>query len=80
MRDTLDASDGFMKHDPRVLRSISTILSHFTIRYAQEFAFENRSFFGETNGALRQKINFQAEPRRRSYRVAQPNRLRSLEN
>ena len=27
-----------------------------------------------------QPIKFQAEPRRRSYRVAQPNRLRSLEN
>ena len=58
MRDTLDASDGFMMHDPRVRRSINTFLSHFMIKYAQEFAFENCSFFGETNGALRQKINF----------------------
>lgn len=58
MRDTLDASDDLMMHDPRVRRSINTFLSHFMIKYAQEFAFENRSFFGETNGALRQKINF----------------------
>lgn len=58
MRDTLDASNDLMMHDPRVRRSINAFLSHFMAKYAQEFAFENRSFFCETNVAHRQKINF----------------------
>lgn len=47
-----------LMQDPRVRRSMNTFLSHFMVKYAQEFAFENRSFFGETNGVLKQKINF----------------------
>lgn len=58
MLDTLDASEDLMTQDPRVRRSINTFLSHFMTKYAQEFAFENRSFFGETNPALKRKINF----------------------
>ncbi|TYB89734.1 hypothetical protein [Oceaniovalibus sp. ACAM 378] len=58
MLDTLDASQDLMTHDPRVRRSINTFLSHFMTKYADEFAFENRSFFGETNPALKRKINF----------------------
>lgn len=58
MLDTLDASADLMAHDPRVRRSINTFLSHFMTKYSEEFSFENRSFFGETNPALKRKINF----------------------
>ena len=58
MRDTLDASDDLMTHDPRVRRSINTFLSHFMTKYAEEFAFEYRSFFGETNPTFRRKVDF----------------------
>jgi len=56
----LDALDDSAKHmtDPRVRRSINTFLAHFMTKYSQDFAFENRSFFGETNPAYKQKINF----------------------
>lgn len=58
MLDTLDTSGDLMTHDPRVRTSINTFLSHFMTKYADEFAFEDRSFFGETNPALKRKINF----------------------
>jgi hypothetical protein len=57
MLDTLDASEDLMTHDPRVRTSINTFLSHFMTKYADEFAFENRSFFGETNLPLKRKIS-----------------------
>ena len=44
--------------DPRIRTSINTFLSFFMGKYADEFAFENRSFFGDTNGPYKQKINF----------------------
>lgn len=58
MLDTLDASADLMAHDPRVRRSNNTFLSHFMTKYSEEFDFENRSVFGETNPALKRKINF----------------------
>lgn len=58
MRATLDASDDLMTHDPRARPSINTFLSHFMTKYAEEFAFGDRNFFGETNPAFKRKINF----------------------
>jgi truncated hemoglobin YjbI len=58
MIDTLDNAAEHMGHDPRVRPGINTFLTHFMGKYAQEFAFENRSVFGETNPAYRRKINF----------------------
>ncbi|AXI47696.1 hypothetical protein C1J03_17795 [Sulfitobacter sp. SK012] len=57
MLETLDASSDLMTDDPRVRTSINTFLAHFVAKYADDFAFENRSFFGETNGPLQRKIN-----------------------
>lgn len=58
MLNTLDASSDLMTDDPRVPASINTFLAHFMSKYADEFAFENRSIFGETNGPVHRKINF----------------------
>jgi truncated hemoglobin YjbI len=58
MLKTLDASSDLMADDPRVRTSINTFLAHFMAKYADEFAFENRSIFGEVNGPLTRKINF----------------------
>ncbi|AML51117.1 hypothetical protein [Falsihalocynthiibacter arcticus] len=58
MLETLDATAKHMTDDPRVRPSINTFLTHFMGKYAQEFAFENRSVFGETNPAIKRKINF----------------------
>ena len=58
MLKTLDASSDLITDDQRVRTSINTFLAHFMSKYADEFAFENRSLFGETNGPLTRKINF----------------------
>jgi truncated hemoglobin YjbI len=58
MLNTLDASSDLMTDDPRVRRSINTFLTHFMTKYEEEFAFENRIYFGETNPPFRRKINF----------------------
>lgn len=58
MLETLDTSKWLTTTDPRVRISINTFLSHFMSKYSQEFKFENCSFFGETNGPFKQKINF----------------------
>lgn len=58
MLDTLEASDDLKRGDPRIRPSLNTFLSHFMAKYAEEFAFENRSIFGETNPPYLQKINF----------------------
>jgi hypothetical protein len=47
-----------MTEDPRIRPSINTFLTHFMGKYAQEFAFENRSVFGPTNPAVKRRINF----------------------
>ena len=58
MLATLDTSADLLPEDPRIRQSINTFLSHFMKKYADEFAFENRSFFGETNLVYQAKINF----------------------
>lgn len=58
MLDTLDASPHLWADDPRIRTSLNTFLSFFMGKYADEFAFENRSFFGETNLPYKRKINF----------------------
>lgn len=58
MLDTLDASAEHMTDDPRIRTSINTFLSHFMAKYSEDFGFENRSFFGDTNPQFKQKINF----------------------
>lgn len=58
MLDTLDASSDEMTNDPRVRTSINTFLAHFMTKYADDFGFENRSFFGDTNPPFKQKVNF----------------------
>jgi len=57
MLDALNDSAQLMT-DPRVRLSINTFLAHFMTKYSQDFAFENRSFFGETNPPFKRKINF----------------------
>jgi truncated hemoglobin YjbI len=58
MLETLDGSAQLMADDPRIRTSINTFLSFFMSKYAEEFAFENRSLFGETNLPYKRKINF----------------------
>jgi truncated hemoglobin YjbI len=55
----LDALNDSAQHmtDPRVRTSINTFLAHFMTKYSQDFKFENRSFFGETNPPFVRKIN-----------------------
>lgn len=57
MRQTLDSSGDLMTDDPRVRTSINTFLSYFMSKYAEEFAFEDRHLFAETNGALKRRID-----------------------
>ena len=58
MLETLDDSKHLMTNDPRIRPSINTFLNHFVGKYAQEFAFENRSVFGVTNPPIKRMINF----------------------
>jgi truncated hemoglobin YjbI len=58
MLDTLEDSAEELTQDPRVRISVNTFLAHFMSKYAQDFGFENRSFFGETNPPFKQKLNF----------------------
>lgn len=58
MLETLDASSHLMTEDPRVRVCINTFLSFFMSKYAEEFQFENRSYFGDTNPPYKRKINF----------------------
>ena len=58
MVETLDASDDLRSADPRIRRSINTFLAFFMAKYAEDFEFQNRSFFGETNPPYKRKINF----------------------
>jgi len=57
MLDALNASTQHMT-DPRVRLSINTFLTHFMSKYSEDFSFENRSYFGETNPPYKRKINF----------------------
>ncbi|NRP90688.1 hypothetical protein GFPCMMHI_06615 [Ensifer adhaerens] len=58
MLETLDSSSHLTAADSRIRVSINTLLSFFMSKYAEDFAFENRSFFGDTNPPYRRKINF----------------------
>lgn len=58
MLDTLDACDRHMTDDPRVRPALNTFMNFFMGKYAQEFGFENKSVFGETNPPVRRKLNF----------------------
>lgn len=49
MFETLAGCADQMTDDPRVRVSINTFLTHFMAKYAEDFKFENRSFFGKTN-------------------------------
>ena len=57
MLDTLETSGDVMTEDPRVRISINTFLAHFMSKYAEDFAFENKSVFGPTNPPYARKIN-----------------------
>ena len=58
MRDTLDTSSDLMTNDQRLRRSLNTFLAHFMTKYAEDFGFEDRHLFGETNPPLKRRINF----------------------
>ncbi len=58
MLETLESSADLLGDDPRIRTSINTFLSYFIGKYADEFAFENRSFFGDTNPPYTRRINF----------------------
>lgn len=58
MLDTLENSASHMSDDPRIRLSINTFLTHFMTKYSEDFAFENRRFFGDTNPPIKRKINF----------------------
>lgn len=58
MVEALDESQNHMTSDPRVRVSINTFLTHFFGKYANEFNFENRETFGDTNQPFKRKINF----------------------
>lgn len=58
MVEALDDTQDHMTNDPRVRVSINTFLTHFFGKYAEEFNFENRETFGDTNPPYNRKINF----------------------
>ena len=58
MVQTLDACEGHMTGDPRVRPAINTFLDYFMEKYARDFAFENKSVFGDINPPLKRKLNF----------------------
>lgn len=58
MLATLDASASHMTDDPRVRPAINTFMNHFMGKYAQDFGFENKSVFGDTNPPVKRRINF----------------------
>jgi len=58
MLEALNDSAEHLTEDPRIRTSINTFLDHFMAKYSQEFAFETRSYFGETNPPFKHKINF----------------------
>lgn len=58
MRETLETSSDLMTDDTRVRKSINTFLAYFMTKYAEDFGFEDRHLFGETNPPLKRRINF----------------------
>jgi len=57
MLQTLDDPSLDLTEDPRVRTSLNTFLSFFMDKYAEEFHFDERGYFGETNPPVRQRIN-----------------------
>lgn len=58
MLETLEDSAQLMTDDPRVRPAINTFLSYFMEKYAREFAFENKSVFGNLNPPVKRKLSF----------------------
>jgi truncated hemoglobin YjbI len=58
MRETLDDTSIDYTDDTRVRTSINTFLSFFMDKYADDFNFDNRFSFGDTNPKLVKRINF----------------------
>jgi truncated hemoglobin YjbI len=58
MVEALDSSSRLMDDDPRIRVSINTFLAHFMTKYADDFQLTKRDYFGVTNPAFKQKINF----------------------
>ena len=51
-----------MTDDQRVRKSVNTFLAHFMTKYANDFGFEDRHLFGETNPPFKRRINFMKMP------------------
>jgi len=58
MKATLDESQHDLTDDVRVRTAVNTILSFFMDKYADDFKFDNNFLFGDTNQALKGRINF----------------------
>ena len=58
MVETLDTSQKYMRHDPRVRISINTFLEYFMDKYASDFGFQTNSVFGPINAPVKRKLNF----------------------
>lgn len=58
MAKTLDEPGIDFTDDARVRPAINTFLNYFMGKYAVDFKFDNCSAFGETNPALKRRINF----------------------
>ena len=58
MVKTLNEPGVDFTEDVRVRPAINTFLEYFMGKYAADFKFENCSAFGETNAALKRRINF----------------------
>lgn len=57
MLHTLDDPSLDLTDDPRVRRSLNTFLSFFMDKYAEEFSFDEKGMFGETNPPFKRRIN-----------------------
>ena len=58
MVETLDTSQKYMRHDPRVRISINTFLEYFMDKYASDFGFKTKSAFGPINAPVKRTLNF----------------------
>lgn len=58
MAKTLNEPSVDFTDDARVRPAINTFLNYFMGKYAVDFKFDNCSAFGETNPALKRRINF----------------------
>lgn len=58
MTQTLNEDNIDFTSDARVRPAINTFLTYFMSKYADDFKFDNRAVFGETNSKLVRRINF----------------------